>query len=72
MTQVSLVAQMVKNLPPGDLPDSGIEHEGVSHTGGRFFITEPLGKPNKAILNALFIQSNAVIIWWKIELRQHW
>ena len=44
----------------------------VSSLAGRFFITEPLGKPNKAILNALFIQSNAVIIWWKIELRQHW
>ena len=44
----------------------------VSSLAGRFFITEPPGKPNKAILNTLFIQSNAVIIWWKIELRQHW
>ena len=44
----------------------------VSSLAGRFSITEPPGKPNKAILNTLFIQSNAVIIWWKIELRQHW
>ena len=33
--------------PPGDLPDSGIEPESPP-SAGRFFITEPPGKPNWA------------------------
>ena len=36
-------------LLPGDLPDPGIEHESPATPAlaGRFFTTEPLGRPNR-------------------------
>ena len=37
---------------PGDLPDLGIEPESPA-LAGRFFTTEPTGKPHNGILRAI-------------------
>ena len=46
--------------PPGDLPDPGIElmSSGCPALAGRFFTTDPLGKPPSALDGAMRVQAS--------------